>query len=432
MYRFYNLLLILLSPLLAIFLMIRLAKGKSRIGWSQRWGKVDAFDAPNGGKRVWVHAASVGEVMAATPILEAYRTLRPSDKVLMSVITPGGHEVATAQIGKTLDAVIFAPFDVPIAVKRAIRQIRPDLYVNMETEIWPNMLALQRKRGAKLVLVNGRISDKSIVSYQKFAWLFRWALSHFHQILTQSDLDSSRYIKIGANPNCVETIGNSKFDQAPESLHADQVMALKRELKIAPKAPIWVVGSTRGIEEERVIWQAYLKVCAQFPNLILIHAPRHIDRATEMHAEMQALGMKPNLRTEINSEIKPSHQIILNTFGELSSIYGIADIVFIGNSLTPPGGGQNILQPLAHGKMTLFGPFMQNFKDVVNLAKQTGSVQKVEDENTLAAAILKILSNPESALATGLEAQEMIAANRGVAEKYAQRMVHLIGNGPNA
>ena len=426
MYRLYNLLIIVLSPLLAIFLMVRLSRGKSKVGWEERWGNIPDFPQVDGAKRVWVHAASVGEVMAATPILEAYRKRRPADRIILSVITPGGHEVANAQIGKTIDAVIYAPFDVPFAVKRVILNIQPDLYINLETEIWPNMLYLLRNSGAKLALVNGRISDRSIVSYRRFALLFRWALSNFHQILTQTALDSDRYISIGASAKVVETIGNAKFDQSPEPLTPEQVIALKTDLCIPLDSPVLVVGSTRDMEEERIIWQAYKQVLVRFPNIVLVHAPRHIDRAGELKSEMQRLGLDPLLRTEIKSSISTVQQIILNTFGELSRVYGIADIVFIGNSLVAPGGGQNILQPLAHGKQTLCGPYMQNFRDVVAMAERTGAVVRVADVNAVQQAMETLLNVPESAITSGKAAQKMIESNRGAAEKYAERLVQLI------
>ncbi|MEP6757385.1 MAG: 3-deoxy-D-manno-octulosonic acid transferase [Chthonomonadales bacterium] len=426
MYRLYNLLLILLSPPLAIFLALRLLRGKSKVGWEERWGKIPAFTAEAGGKRIWVHAASVGEVMAATPILEAYRKRRPLDRIILSVITPGGHEVATAQIGKTLDAVIYAPFDVPFAVRRAIRQIQPDLYINLETEIWPNMLHLMKQSGAKLALVNGRISDKSLTSYRRFAPLFRWALSNFHFIMTQSDLDSERYISIGADSKIVEKIGNAKFDQAVEMLSAEQVDQLKKDLGIETTWPVMVAGSTREAAEEKLVWESYLSALKRVPNLALIHAPRHVDRAEELRSEMVALGMTPILRTEVASAILPNRQIVLNTFGELSRIYGIADLVFIGNSLTPPGGGQNILQPLAHGKRTICGPYMQNFRDVVAMTEKTGAIRRVKTAEELATEILAALDNREECESMGRAAQAMIEANRGTSERVVDRLVRLV------
>jgi 3-deoxy-D-manno-octulosonic-acid transferase len=381
---------------------------------------------PKRGFRVWAHAASVGEVMAAVPILREHRSRFPSHEVIMTVITPGGHEVASAQVGKTLDAVIYAPFDAPAAVKRAVKAIQPDLYVNLETEIWPNLLHHVRASGARLVLVNGRISDRSFGSYRRLRSLFAWALGQFDRILVQTPADAERFVAIGARPERVEAFGNVKFDQADDRLTPEQVEALRADLRIPAGAPVLVVGSTRLSEEERQVFEAVTLARRSLPDLVLIHAPRHIDRAAEVVSLMRETGLSPLRRTEMAGHAGPIRDLVLDTFGELGRVYAVADAAFIGNSLAAPGGGQNLLQPLAQGKPALYGRYMQNFRDAVALAEQAGVGFRVENAEELAERLVALVNAPEERARIAEAAVGLIARNRGVAARYADALAALV------
>ncbi len=426
-YLLYNLVLAAASPLLAGYLSVRLLKGKSRAGWSERWGHLPAELANQARPRLWVHAASVGEVMAAQPILQELRDRLPRHEIVVSAITPGGHEAATAQVGKLVDTVVYAPFDVPAAVRRAVRTIRPDLLVVLETEIWPNLLHITRESGARLALVNARISDRSLPRYRRFRGLAGWALDCFDVILAQTELDAERLRSIGAPPARVAVAGNAKFDQAPPPLRADERAALKWDLGLAADAPVLVIGSTRAAEEEELALAAYVKARESVLGLALVHAPRHVERAAELADRMRGMGLHPVRRSEGGSG--PVEQLILDTYGELARVYAVADAVFIGNSLVPPGGGQNPVQPLAQGVPVIYGPHMQNFRDVVAQAEQAGVGVRVRDGGELAEQVLRAVTRDSAARqALAERAIRLVEANRGAAARAAKTVAELAVN----
>jgi 3-deoxy-D-manno-octulosonic-acid transferase len=422
----YNTLLILSYPALAVYLGQRLATGKSREGWDERWGRLSPSLAKTKPVRVWVHAASVGEVMAASPILKAYRALHPEHEIVLSVITPGGHEVATGLVGSLVDKVFYCPFDLAGPVKRVVKTIKPDLFINLETELWPNLLYHVHRSGAKMVLVNARISDRSFGSYRRLKPIFSWSLSHFDRILAQTPLDAERFQILGAKPERVSVFGNAKFDEAPERLSADKIASLRHDLHIPEGAPVFVVGSTRQPEEERQVIEAYQIARKTLPNLVLIHAPRHIERAEELAGIMKVSGLNPVRRTQLSATTEPVQQLILDTFGELGGVYALADVTFIGNSLTAPGGGQNLLQPLAHGKPVLYGKYMQNFRDLVFLAKEAGVGFTVTNAEDIARHILELIQNKEKRADISVRAVSLIESNLGAAAHYAQAIADLL------
>jgi 3-deoxy-D-manno-octulosonic-acid transferase len=344
----------------------------------------------------------------------------------MTVITPGGHEVAAAQIGKLLDSVHYAPFDVPWSAARAVSSFKPCALMVMETEIWPNMLYFTRRAGARILLVNGRISDRSFPRYLSARGLFRWALAQFDRILTQTPTDSDRFKAIGAEPSRVEAIGNTKFDQDVPALMENDRATLKRSLGIDETAPVFVIGSTRSPEEERILIRAYVEVRKSVPVLALIHAPRHVDRAEEVESLMRDEGLRPVRKTALQSTQEPVSQLILDTFGELSAVYGIADVAFIGNSLTAPGGGQNLLQPLAHGKPVLYGQYMQNFRDLESIASDSGVGFRVADQNEVVSTLVDLLQNPDRREKLSVQARQLVETNRGAARRYAEALLKLL------
>lgn len=425
-YLAYNAVLALASPVLAVGLAIRLLTGKSRPGWRQRWGHLPPELGRKAAPRVWVHCASVGEVVAATPILRAYKQLRPGDELVLSVVTPGGFQTAS-QLGDLLRSVIYAPFDVPWAVRRAIRSIQPDALVVMETELWPNLLHLVAASGAPAILANGRISDRSIGRYRRARRLFAWVLSHFDRILAQSQVDATRFVEIGATADRVEVFGNSKFDHAGERLSPEERAALRADLRLPPTGPVWIVGSTREADEERQVVDAYQEMRERATDLSVVHAPRHPDRAAEVERLYREAGFNPVRRTAASNAAEPVRELILDTFGELGRVYAVGDVAFIGNSLTPPGGGQNILQPLAQGLPVVTGPYMQNFRDIAAMAQAAGLSSTVRTASELAEQVLASLS-ADARSQVPERARALIDANAGASARYARAVAALVAN----
>ena len=376
---------------------------------------------------MWVHAASVGEVMAATPILKEFSKLGPDWEVIVSVITPGGYEVASAMIGKGVMAVVYSPFDVPWIVRRSVRTIQPDLYMNLETELWPNIAYCLSKNRVPAIIVNGRISDKSIGRYLQIKPFVRWCLSSFQSILVQSQIDMDRFIALGAAPERTSVIGNAKFDQAPEGLNESSKAQLRASFGIDEAAPVLVFGSTRQEDEERILISAYKTLHARYPRLAVIHAPRHVDRAEAVKTLWKEAGYDVVRRSEMGPYGPKSDQVVLDTFGELANVYALATVVFIGNSLTEPGGGQNILQPLAQGKPVVYGPKMQNFRDSIAMAEKSNVGFKVYNPDELTAKLEDLLEQKEETEALAIRARSLIDSNRGVAARYAAEIAKVVG-----
>ncbi len=422
----YNLFLLVLSPLLALYLLWRLAKGKEdRAHWAERWGRLsDAVQGEQGSPRIWVHAVSVGEVMAAAPVLRALRARFPDALIVLSTGTIGGREVARKQ-SPPADDVIYFPLDLPFTVRRALEAVRPDAVVLMEWEIWPNFLSAARGLfGAKIVVLNGRISDRGLARGRRASFFIGPGLRAVNRFAMQSDEDARRAVLVGCDPARVTTIGNTKFDEAVRPLTDRERADLHGDLGIPIGAPVWVCGSTRP-GEEAIIAQAFGRVRNQaHPHLHLIVAPRHIERAAEVVAVFEAGGLTAARRSSRPAEAPTV--LVLDTFGELGRVYAVADVAFVGGSLLP-FGGQSVFQPLAQGAPALFGPHMNNQRDIAALSRAAGVGFLVTNADTLADEVTRLLALPvEEKNALADAARALIARNQGVAERCADLVAGLL------
>jgi 3-deoxy-D-manno-octulosonic-acid transferase len=425
-YLFYNLRLALISPLISAYLAQRYISGKSRPGWGERWGRLpDALSRTATGRpRIWMHAVSAGEVVAAVPILRELRSCLPGHEIVFSVITPAGHEIAKQQALSYADALFYFPFDLPWVVRRVVRQLRPQVFVSLESEMWPNLLHELKRQEVLTALVNGRISERNFARSQRFGkGLYRWMISNMDRLLMQSDADAARVTALsgGGVERRVTVIGNSKFDQEIRRLTPEQVQELRRELKLPVGAPVFVVGSTRSTEEEQEVIGAYAAMRAEFPDLCLVIAPRHIARTEELLAALHAAGFAAVRKTQVAAAVAPVQQIVLDTMGELANVYAVAEFAFVGNSFPPVvnGGGQNLLQPLAHGKPVFVGPLTATIRSEIALAGDAEVAFVVSNGAELARAGLGLLRMPERCERIASRALALIAANRGVSARYA-------------
>lgn len=435
------------------FLAQRYVSGKSRPGWSERWGHLSlALHAnTNSRSRIWVHAVSAGEVVAAVPILRELRELLPTHDVLFSVVTPAGHEMAEQQARPYINGLFYFPFDLPWVVRSVVNALKPQVFVSLESEMWPNLLHELKRQGCHTVMVNGRISEQSYRRSRKWARsLFRWMLGNMDRLLVQSPSDAQRIRELGnlTESGRVVVVGNSKFDQEIARLTPEQCCELRTELNLPATAPVFVAGSTRSEEEDAQVIAAYQTMRAQFPDLCLIIAPRQIDRAGELATAMQAAGLSPFQRSEMKAEKtgvqetgeggqgtgdseklstpKVQH-LILDTMGELANVYAVATLAFVGNSFAPvvKGGGQNLLQPLAHGKPVLFGPHIATIRAEAMLAIESGVGFKVADGAELAQRGLMLLRDEALQAEIAERALKLIAANRGVSRRYAEMVAEM-------
>lgn len=430
----YNLVLVLTSPLIALYLMQRYLSGKSKPGWRERWGHLPpAFHSKQGGRpRIWMHAVSAGEVVAAVPILRELRSRLPEYDFYFSVITPAGYEMAEQQAKPYVEGIFYSPFDFAWVVQRVVRALRPALFVSLESEIWFNLLHTLRRNGVHTVMVNGRISEKSLRRSQKARFFFRWAISNLDLMLMQSAGDLGRICALGGlsptDTGRVRVLGNSKFDQAVQRLTAEQVVTLKESLKLPPDAPVWVAGSTRSSEEEAVIFSAYNALLKEFPDLCLVVAPRQIARGAEASDAMLHAGLSPVRRTQLDTSPASVRHLILDTMGELANVYAVATFAFVGNSFPPvvKGGGQNLLQPLAHGKPVLFGPQHATIRSEAQMVTEAGVGFCVQNGEELFERARNLLNDPTTCEAIGQRALELMEAQRGVSARYAEQVVELL------
>lgn len=426
----YNLLLLLLTPPLLVYYLWRLAVGKEDAarGGERRGTLPENIARDPRRPRFWVHAVSVGEVAAAVPVLREVRKRWPDALIVVSTITPTGREVAARQVPPA-DEVVYFPLDYPFAVRRALDAVRPDVVLLMEWEIWPNFLVAAKRRGAKIAVLNGRVSDRGLARGRRAAFLTRPGLAAVDLFAMQSDEDARRAVVVGADPAKVVAVGNTKFDELVTPLTAEERAALRDDLGIPPDVPVWVCGSTREGGEEAILAAAYALARKRFPDLRLIVAPRHLTRADEAAALLRAGGLDVVRRSEappISNKGGAAKALLLDTFGELARVYAVADVAFVGGSLVPTGG-QSVFQPLAQGVPALFGPYMNNQRDIAALSKAAGVGFAVEDAATLAAEVVRLLSlsAPEKA-ALSRAARELIERNQGVTARCLDAVARLL------
>lgn len=367
--------------------------------------------------RIWIHAASVGEVTAAVGIIEElYKSILDCE-IIFSTTTRHGLSFAKQISGSRYLCLIYAPLDFIISVRKALRFFTPDILVCIETEIWPNWLAEAHRMGVKTAIVNGRISARSINRYIKIKPLFKKILQQVDTFSMIRPEDARRIKLLGALQTRIQINGNSKYDL----LIQQAVPALEENFKNFLDRENWktvlVAGSTRN-QEEQIILDAYQEICRTFPETKLIIAPRHIERTSYIKKLVHEKGLDFLLRTELAESSKQSNILIMDTIGELMTVYSIATVVFCGGSLVPLGG-HNILEAAVWGKPVFYGPYMDDFLDARDLLEKTGGGISVMNGRELTEKILDILANPEKAKRLGDAAREAVLSNKGAAEKHA-------------
>jgi 3-deoxy-D-manno-octulosonic-acid transferase len=434
MYLLYSLLLLTALVLsLPWWLARMLIAGKYRAGIGERLGRIPRRLLRTQNKRcIWIHAVSVGEVLAVGGLIAELRANFSEYRLVISTTTAAGQKLARERHGEA--NVFYFPLDFGFAVRPYLRALRPELVILAETEFWPNFLRLVKQSGAKIAVVNARISDRSLPGYRRWRGLLRRVLANVDLFLTQSEEDKRRLSEIGAPPERVEVSGNLKFDiKIPGS--SPIVEQLRN--RIAPGAAILICGST--VEgEEFALWGAFQVVLREFPDALMILAPRHPERfeAVATLAESFGAGMPQRSRLvgdmpKINfwrrSQLPANAALrggvlLLDSIGELAAIYELATIAFVGGSLVPRGG-HNILEPAYFGKPILVGPHTENFRDIIKIFVQAKALRVVrafregEQKGDLGATLLELLNNPAEREQLGRRARAVIQAHRGATSR---------------
>lgn len=413
MFLFYNIILYGLSLLLSPLLMLTLPfspkwrKGIwSRLGWYPR--KIRETFREMSRPRVWIHAASMGEIVAISPVARLLQERNPEMAIVISTATLTGYMHAQAKMPFAA-AVILAPLDYPGAVKRAMNMVEPNMVVIAETELWPNFIRQTKRRGSQLALINGRMSEKSFKRYALVKDLLRRMLDRFDLVAVQTEKDGERFRNLGANPQRLKVIGNVKFD-VPSEAGLEQ---LREELRIAPGRPLWVAGSTRPGEEE-IILDAFSQVLEQVPDTLLILAVRHLERLGEVKRLLVQRRLAFALRSHVSKELLDFPIILLDTMGELSKVYGLGQVAFVGGSLAP-FGGHNPLEPATLGVPVLVGPHTEHFAQVSSILVERGGAQVVKNAEELARAVTTYLTHPDQVRHSGEQAKQAVAAYQGAA-----------------
>lgn len=379
---------------------------------------------------IWIHAVSVGETVAAREIARALRENEDvslhgilTPRIVLSSTTETGHQTALALLrDKLVDEAIYFPVDVPFAVRRALQRVRPDVVVLVETELWPTFLHEAHEVGARVVLANGRVSDNLLKTAKKLAPLYRWMLGNVDAALMRSDFDAARMRQLPAPEDFaarVQTVGDVKLDRAGGAQRDDAARAKWREiLGVAPNALFWVAGSTHAGEDEMMV-DTYVNLCAEFPDLRLLIAPRHIERAREVETLLQARDLTVAHRSQQPRTTNHQPVLLLDTVGELAEIYAACDVAFVGGSLIPRGG-HNLLEPVLVGAPVVFGPHVQNFREAAQLARDFELGTQIKDADALQGAVAAWLRDEPSRAAIPERANRALSPHQGAAHRVAE------------
>jgi 3-deoxy-D-manno-octulosonic-acid transferase len=357
----------------------------------------------------WIHAVSVGEAIAAAPLVEGLRRTWPALPLVVSTVTETGARVVRERFAGLAGHRYF-PLDFPGAARRVIASIEPAFFVCMETELWPNLLRTLAAYGVPAMIANGRLSDRSFQRYRLVRGAMRRVLGDITVFAMQSDEDARRVIALGAPPERVVVTGNLKHEPLPDPTGATDLW--HRLLGLAAGQPVWIAGSTHRGEDEAVL-EAHRRALAARPDLVLVLAPRHPERVNEVMKLVATAGFAGVCRSELpTGRGAGAPVIVLDTVGELAQLYSIADIVFVGGSLIELGG-HNVLEPALRGKAVLFGPHTSNFREAVAILLESGGGTVVRDAVEVAAEVQRLLADPALRARRGAAARQAAASRHG-------------------
>ncbi|MFA5858386.1 MAG: 3-deoxy-D-manno-octulosonic acid transferase [Elusimicrobiota bacterium] len=430
MFLIYSIIFIILAPvLLLLFLLLNPGRFYKEFAssLSERLGFPEVTPAVEGVKVVWIHAASVGEVQTVEPLIRCLRSMSKSRIYIhLSVNTSAAREIARDR--KLADSVGYAPVDLMLCVNRYYKTVKPVVLVLTETEIWPNMIQRSKVYGTKVVIVNGRISSRTLNWYKLLKPFFKNVFAKVNKILARGETDAARFIEIGAGKDIIEVTGNMKFDQlrVGEANNTNKIKTYK-SFGVTPDKLIFVAGSVREKEESLVV-ETYHRLLSVYPELKLIIALRHNERVGVVEDLLFKYGVSYNYYSKIKSvdEKYGCQSVIIDTYGVLKHAYSIATVVFVGGSLVP-AGGHNVLEPAAMGKPVIFGKYMDNFEQPAEkLVKSTAGVM-VNNEEELYSQLLNLFKDAQLRKSLGDNAVRVVETFRGASERNCKYICDTLG-----
>jgi 3-deoxy-D-manno-octulosonic-acid transferase len=413
----YNLLLGVAAPL---FLLKGGAKHLKTL--RERMGQLPDTLASEG-PSIWIHAVSVGEVLAARTLIEPLKKRFAGRRVFLSTTTLTGNAIARKSAVHA-DGLFYAPFDWPGPVRTALERLRPELLVLLETELWPNLIRQARRSGTRVALVNGRISPRSFARYRRIRWFMRRVLADVDLFLMQEPAHVTRIVAMGAQPERVRALGSLKYDSV-EGPRASGELARIFGSGGEGAGPIWVAGSTVEGEEELVL-RALEIVRRRVPDTRLVLAPRHPERFDSVAELIAATGLVGARRSRLGAETWSGDVLLLDSLGELAHVYPLATAVFVGGSLAPRGG-HNILEPAASGRAIVVGPHMENFQQIAEDFREAKGLVQIDAPGELAPAITRLLTDESHRREVGGRAREVIDRNRGALDRTLAALADLVG-----
>jgi len=411
-------LLILVSP---YFLLRSLIQKRFREALPQRMG---FFKKPSFKKPIWVHAASVGEVFCSIPLLKKMKKEFPHSKIVLTTMTSTGNKTAKTHLAEA-DQILFVPIDHPFIVRRTIEKIQPSILLIAETELWPNLLHSCGKKRIPIVLFNGRISQKSFQRYLLFKFFFRESLKYISLFLMQTEEDRTRIIEIGGESQKTKVVGNLKFDQTFPAFTQEATDKMAKVLGFHGKEKILIAGSTHSGEEEILIG-LYKELKKMDSHLVLILAPRHLERLEEVEKILRKESVSWVRKTSLplgagRLDQEPPDVVLLDTMGELMTIYSLGTLVFVGGSLVPIGG-HNPLEPLFHKKCALFGPHMLNFLEISKRLIEAGGAIQVSGKEELSSQLKHLLFDESAREEVGERGYQFLQRHQGATERMLEEI----------
>lgn len=361
-------------------------------------------------ENIWIHAVSVGEILAVAKLIHTFHTFFPNNTIVLSTATQTGYTIAQSKFNKEA-VVLLAPLDFSFVVKKFIRLINPKMYIIAETEIWPNLFGQLIKKKIPIIVVNGRISDKAFKGYKRVKVFLKQIISRVNVFGMQSAMDAQRIKELGALESSIHLTGNLKFDDFDPKEQQERL-----DLGFRNNEDIWIAGSTHPGEEE-IILTVFQKLLKGFPKIRLVIAPRHIERAEEVIKLISQKGFSAVKFTEVHQHVLNQKTIIVvNTLGHLRTLYSLARVVFVGKSLVGRGG-QNIIEPAFFGRPILVGPNMDNFKSIVEMFLREKAIIQVQNVDELYQKIYELLRNPQQINLIGNLARNIVQKNQGATMK---------------
>jgi len=421
-YYLYNFLLtIFLIVAIPYFLLRSLISKRFRKALPQRMG---FFQSPSFKRSIWVHAASVGEVFCSIPLLKKIKKEFPRSKIVLTTMTSTGNETAKSHLPEA-DQILFVPIDHPLIIRRAIKKIQPGLLLIAETELWPNLLHGCGKKRIPIVLFNGRISQKSFRRYLSLKFFFKECLKYISLFLMQTEEDQKRVVEIGVDSQKTKVEGNLKFDQTFPSFTQKAVGEMAEALGFHGQEKILIAGSTHSGEEE-ILVSLYKELKKIEPHLVLILAPRHLERLEEVERILRKEAISWLRKTFLpigagRSDQESPEVILLDTMGELTGIYSLGTLVFVGGSLVRIGG-HNPLEPLFFRKCVLFGPYMFNFLEISSRLIETGGAIQVSGEEELFSQLRRLLFDEGARKKVGEKGYQFLQKHQGSTERMFEEI----------